>query len=83
MAKVLVNLTVPAISESYDVLIPDFMRVRALINVLTELVTDLSSGQYVASGKECLCSREYSRTLELHTTIRECGIKNGDHLYLF
>lgn len=83
MAKILVNLTIPALSESYDLLIPDFLKIRVLMPMVADAVTELSSGQYISSGKESLCCRELSKALDQGSTLRECGITNGDHLYLF
>lgn len=83
MAKLLVNLSVPSICESYDILIPDFMRIRVLTPILAGLVAELSSDRYVVSGKECLCIREHSKSLDRRSTVKECGIRNGDHLLLF
>lgn len=83
MAKILVNLTIPAISESYDLLIPDFVKVRTLIPVLTQTIEELAPERYRPSGKEFLCSRESEKVLDKNTTLRDNGIQNGDHLMIF
>ena len=83
MAKILVNLTIPALSESFDLRIPDFLRIRVLVPLLADAVTDLSSGRYISSGKETLCCREQKTVLDPGKTVRECGLHNGDHLFLF
>ena len=82
MSKILVNLSVPAASESIDVLVPDFLRIRTLVPLLVDSITDLKSAQYIASNQECLCCQELHCILDPMRTVKECGIKNGYHLYL-
>lgn len=83
MAKILVNLMVPAIDSSYDLFIPDDMRIRLLTNLLAGEVAEISEGAFFPSGGECLCDREQNRTLEASSTVRDAGIRSGDHLLLF
>ena len=83
MAKLLVNLEIPAISENFDILIPDFMKVRVLLPLLAATAVELSNERYVPSGQECLCSRELDKVLDKNSTVIDCGIRHGDHLLLF
>lgn len=83
MAKILVNLMVPAIDSSYDLFIPDDMRIRQLTNLLAGEVAEISEGAFFLSGSECLCSREQNRTLDASFTVRDAGVRNGEHLLLF
>ena len=46
-----INLSVPAIEESYDVLIPSFMTVGELTPMLAKAVEELSNNSYVSSGQ--------------------------------
>ena len=83
MAKLLVNISIPAISESYDLRVPDFLKIRTLVPMIVESVVELSAKRYVPSGEEYLCVLEQGRVLSHNHTVAESGIKNGDHLYLF
>lgn len=80
--KILVNISVPAISENYDVLIPDSLSVRETIPLIAESVEYLSNYRYISSGKEYLCSAERNSLLRPDQTLRDCNIQNGDHLVL-
>ena len=80
--KLLVNVHIPAISESYDILIPDTLRIKAVVTLIAGAVEDLSNHLYVASGEECLCSVEKNIMLRHNTTLEKYGISNGDHLVL-
>ena len=80
--KILVNVYVPAIGERYDVLIPDFLRVKNIISLVADTVKNLSNHLYTPSGEECLCSAEKGILLRENTTLEKYGIQNGDHLIL-
>lgn len=83
MSKILINLSIPAIADSCDIWIPDFLEVRALIPMLANVVTEHSAGRYTSSGQEFLCYVEKNQVLEGTSRIQDCGIQNGDHLMLF
>lgn len=80
--KILVNIRIPAISENYDVLIPDDLRINDAISLISSAVESLSNHLYVASGEECLCWVERNARLGLCTTLGAYGIQNGDHLIM-
>lgn len=83
MEKVLVNLAIPSISESYDIRIPAFLKISTLLPLLIDAVTELSGGKYVCTGNEYLCSAEANIVLSRNYTVSENGVCNGDHLLLF
>lgn len=80
--KILVTIRVPAISESFDVRIPSTLRIRSVTTLVAGTVETLSNHLYAASGSECLCSEEKQITLRNDATLKEYGIRNGDHLIL-
>ena len=80
--KLLVNISVPAIGEKYDVLIPDSLHIKSIISLLSSTVEDLSDHRYVASGEECLYSVEKDIPLRHNATLAQYGIQNGDHLIM-
>ena len=80
--KILVNVHIPAISEKYDVLIPDSLRIRSVVSLIAETAEKISNHLYVVSGEECLCSVEKNILLRHNATLKQYGIRNGDHLVL-
>jgi uncharacterized ubiquitin-like protein YukD len=83
MEKVLVTLVVPSLGKKYDVLLPVFLTVSEIVPLLTEALVDLTGKSYVTSGNEFLCSSEKQIIFNQSYTINECGIQNGDMIYLF
>ena len=80
--KILVNLYVPAIGEGYDILVPNFMKIRSVVSLIAGTVENLSDHLYVSSGEECLCSAEKNILLRPNATLEKYGIQNGDHLIM-
>lgn len=80
--KLLVNVHIPAISESYDVLVPSTLRIKSAVSLIAGTIEDLSGHRYVASGEECLCSVEKNILLRHNATLDKYGIQNGDHLIM-
>lgn len=80
--KILVSLHVPAVSATYDVMIPDTLRIKSAVTLIANTVETLSNQSYVASGMECLCSVEKNIMLRNGATLQKYGIQNGDHLIL-
>lgn len=80
--KILVNVHIPAISEKYDVLVPNSLRIKTVTFLIASTVEGLSGHRYAASGEECLCSVEKNILLRQNATLEKYGIKNGDHLIM-
>lgn len=80
--KLLVNVYIPAIAESYDILVPRSMRIKNVVTMIASSVEGLSNHLYVASGEECLCSADKNILLRSNATLEQYGIQNGDHLVM-
>lgn len=80
--KLLVSVHVPSISERYDILVPNDVRIKNIISLLAGTVEELSDHRYVVSGEECLCSAEKNILLRHNATLKQYGIQNGDHLIM-
>lgn len=78
---ILINLTIPALTQKFDVLILDFITVGELTPLIVKAVEDLSEQRYHVSGGELLCS-ECGR-LDPRFTLHQHNIKNGEQLWLF
>lgn len=80
--KILINVYVPAVGKKYDILVPQFLRIRNITALIAETVENLSNHFYVSSGAECLCSVEKNTILQQESTLDAYGIQNGEHLLL-
>ena len=80
--KLLIKVSIPAIGEHYDILVPSNMRIKSIVSLITGTVEKLSDYRYAASGRENLCAAERNILLRHSATLGQYGIRNGDHLIL-
>lgn len=80
--KILVSVFVPAIGETYDVLIPDFLSVQEVIPLLVNDIEFLSNNRYISTGQELLCQRETNTVFSTSENLGAYHLKNGEQLAL-
>lgn len=80
--KLLLTLEVASISQRYEVLVPDFLKVKELIPLFVKIAKERSGDLYQSSGTEFLCSVAENTLLDANSTLGEYNIKNGDHLIM-
>ena len=79
--KILITVVVPTIEEKYDIYIPVSKSITITKKLLIKTINELSGGHYPEKENCTLMSSTgvvYSGT----STIKECGIKNGDKIIL-
>ena len=80
--KLLITLDIASISQSFEVLVPDFLKVKELIPLFVKIAEELSGKMYQSSGIEFLCSCAENTLLDANSTLGEYHIKNGDRFIL-
>ena len=80
--KILINLVIPSVSASYDVLVPAFLPIKEVVKLMVEGTEELSNLGYRRSGEELLCVDGFRYPLDQELTLEDYGIKNGDRIYL-
>lgn len=83
MKKTLVGLSVPAIQEQFDLLVPVNMDIAELVKLLAEGVMELYSGHYVPSEMSLLTMKEPDLLLQPGKTLEDYGAADGTQLVLF
>lgn len=78
--KLLVNISIPAMSAQYDVWVHDYMLVGEIIPLIADAVYELSDHKYVSSGDEFLCLKGSDILMKNDCPLLAYKIKNGDHL---
>ncbi|MGN1181410.1 MAG: hypothetical protein ACI4SR_00265 [Faecalibacillus sp.] len=82
MDKILISLYVPSINERYDMNIPRFMKIKDLIDLLSQAIENLSNGRYISSHGEILCLMNQQILLFNDKRIEDYNIQNGDVLMM-
>lgn len=81
-SRALICLEVPSIFCKCEVQVPQQLKVKDLVPLLVNAVSEYSHGQYMSSGHEFLCSKRHELLLDDDATLEYYGIGNGDHLVL-
>lgn len=82
MEKVLINLSVPALEQQYDLFVPQDVPIKKVIEIVVNGICDLSNNRYQTSGIEMLMTDRYDLPLRPDHYLFEYGIRDGEVLYL-
>lgn len=82
MAKLLIQLFVPVVGESYDMFVPEEVTVKELTQILVNGVSVLNNGKYHSTGCELLSTINPERLLDPEREFSEYSIPNGSELML-
>lgn len=80
--KVLVELVVPILEESYDIFIPINVKVGNVIELCSKAVSDLSGGYFTVSDTNVLYNGDTGSQYSIDVLVRNTDIRNGSRLIL-
>ncbi len=80
--KALVEISVPASGETFDVFIPLESRMSEVVQLVASALSDLSGGEYKASRDAVLCDADTGIIYNINMIVAELGIHNGSRLML-
>ncbi len=75
--KVLVQINVPELNESYNVYLPINRKIGNVINLLSKSIFELTNGMFQNDGKRLLYSERTGEKYPINSLIRETDIRNG------
>ena len=79
--KFLVTVVVPMIEEKYDIYLPVSKSIKVTKKLLIDTINELSSGHF-PKDKNCILMSSEGVPYGVNSTVKECGIKNGDKIIL-
>lgn len=79
--KVLVELVVPCLDETYDIYIPINKRVGNIIEFINKSLVDITSGIYIPANNRFLYGKNGEK-YDLNLLIRNTDIRNGSRVIL-
>lgn len=80
MDKLLVNIYIPALEKNYDMFIPNFLPIGTVIELIGQMIEEVSDHKYISSGQEFLCFVDKNILLKQNMTLQEYGVRNGEHM---
>lgn len=81
-SKALVEISVPAAGEKYDVFIPLDIKMGEVLQMVSGIMADLTQGKFRANEDTVLCNGFNGAVYDVNIEGAEQGIKNGSHLML-
>lgn len=83
MNKLLLEVSLPAADISYDLSVPDDMKLGTFSVLVATAFTKLSNGLYRAGENVVLCDQKTGKEYDLNLRIHEADIKNGTKFFLY
>lgn len=80
--KALVEISVPASNQKFDVYIPLESKMSEVVKMVAGAISDLSDGKYKATDEAILCDADTGIIYNVNIEVAELGIKTGSHLML-
>lgn len=81
MEKILISLYVPSIHQSYDVFVPNQIKIQSLVELLASTVENISMNEYMSSHEEILCNKK-GVVMDEKKYLLDYYIQNGDKIML-
>lgn len=82
MNKILVDIYLPVMNQSFDVYIPLDSKMGDVVKMTASVLSDLSDGKYQAGEDAVLCDAETGIIFNINLYVAELGLKNGSRLIL-
>jgi len=82
MNKILVDVYFPSLSCSYDIYIPDRIRLYQVVDMIERAAARLTHGKYTASGCAILCDRSTGLIYDPNKTAEEVMLHSGSRLMI-
>jgi len=80
--KILVELIVPVLEQSYDVYLPINRKIGNIIIQLSKMVYDVSGGYFVANEKNSLYSGDTGDKYPVDVLVINTDMRNGSKIIL-
>ncbi|MCY9692059.1 methyltransferase [Paenibacillus alginolyticus] len=82
MNKLLIELYIPAVNQTYDIYIPTSLKFHEIEAMLISAAVELSNGTFAASSDTVICDRFSGQLLDVNKFALELGLQNGSMLML-
>ncbi len=80
--KVLVELIVPAIDQTYNVYFPVNRKIGNIINLLNKSLYEITNGSFIGTNRTYLYDRNNGEIYPIDTLVRDTNIRNGTSVVL-
>lgn len=82
MDKILVEVYVPALGDSWDMFIPQEIKMVQILDMMKKAVDDLSEGRFQVDENTTVCYRKDGAILNINLSVKELELENASKLML-
>ena len=82
MEKLLINLYVPVLLQDYDLLVPQEVKIRKVMDLIADGVAEISRQRFQKSGNEVLMREESVKPFHPEKTLYDYDVRDGERLIL-
>lgn len=82
MDKILVEVYVPLIGMSWDIFIPQDVKMHSVLEMVKKAVENLSDNRFVSDENTAICYRDSGAILNINLSAKELELHNGSKLML-
>lgn len=82
MNRITIEVYVPAVQRSFDIHVPESMRLAEVTELVVNAMEQLLDGLFTNSVTEALCDRVTGLQYDINLTVWEAGLKNGSCLMM-
>ena len=82
MSKILVEVYLPVLHQSFDVYIPLTMQLHSVEPLLLKAIQEVTNGYYDYAQQAVICDRDTGEILDINQTALELSLQNGSRLMI-
>lgn len=82
MKNLLVEVYLPSVNQSYDVMLPKKIYVYEAIKVISDMLSKLTDGNFVANDDVVLCEKATGKIISKNVLVDDVPLQNGSKLML-
>lgn len=82
MDKVLVEVFVPILENSFDIFIPRQSMMHEVLGLIKKAIVEMSDGRFIANENTVICHREDGSIININLSVYDLEICNGSKLML-
>lgn len=83
MDKVLVEVVIAILGQSFDMLLPKNLPVSQIVPLIAQMLEEATEGSYVSSGEEILILQDTGSLLQRKGCLEDFHVQNGDRILIY
>lgn len=82
MNKILLEVYLPLLEQSYELFVPTHNKIQNIIDLTIKAVGEMLDDNTLTNENKVLCSKKDGRIYDNNMTIKESGLENGSQVVL-